>query len=126
LQYKWEEDFYAPVINNLAICKLFVSNMRHLGRQIRLEDPKEGFGSTDFGNVSQIVPGMHAQVGITDGKVAVHSLLFVEAAISEKGLQSMLQAAQGLAMTAVDLMVSADLVQKAKNEFSKNRKNSKS
>ena len=126
LQYKWEEDFYAPVINNLVICKLFVSNMRLLGRQIRLEDPAEGFGSTDFGNVSQIVPGMHAQVGITDGKVAVHSLQFVEAAISEKGLQSMLQAAQGLAMTAADLLASAELLQKAKNEFSKNRKNSKS
>ena len=125
LQYKWEEDFYAPVINNLVICKLFVGNMRHLGRQIRLEDPAEGFGSTDFGNVSQIVPGMHAQVGITDTKVAVHSLQFVEAAISEKGLQSMLQAAQGLAMTAADLLASAELMQKAKNEFVRNRKNLK-
>ena len=69
---------------------------------------------------------MHAQVGITDGKVAVHSLQFVEAAISEKGLQSMLQAAQGLAMTAADLLASAELMHKAKNEFSKNRKDSKS
>jgi len=120
LAYKWEDTFYAPVLNNLAICRLYVRNMRQLGRQIRLEDPHEGFGSTDFGNVSQLVPGMHAQVGITDRAVAVHSLQFVEAAISPQGLKSMLQAAQGLAMTAADLLASPALLQKVKNEFFKN------
>ena len=30
-----------------------------------MEDPDKSFGSTDFGNVSQLVPGIHASVAIT-------------------------------------------------------------
>ncbi len=119
LEHRWDNHYYAPVLNNLTLCKLYVRNIRRLGRKIRLEDPHEGFGSTDFGNVSQLVPGMHAQVGIADKSIAIHSPQFASAAISQNGLKSALQAAQGLAMTAADLLASPALVDKVKSEFLK-------
>jgi amidohydrolase len=121
LEFKWESPSYAPVINNLTICKLYENNIRQLGRPIQLEDPGHAFGSTDFGNVSQLVPGMHAQVGITRESIAMHSPQFAAAAVSEYAFHSMHQAAQGLAMTAADLFFSPELLQKAQKEFAQSR-----
>jgi len=117
LEYKWEESFYAPMVNNLTIGRLFVRNMRFLGRKMKMEDPDKSFGSTDFGNVSQIVPGMHASLAVATQGIPIHSQKFVEAAVSESGLKSMLQAAQGMAMTGADLLASPELIKKVKKEF---------
>jgi amidohydrolase len=116
LNYQWEDSYYAPLKNNLTICRTYVRNIKLLGRKIRLADPNEGFGSTDFGNVSQLVPGMHSQVGIAQN-TPVHSPEFAAAAVTEQGFKGMLQASQGLAMTAAELFFSPELLKKAKNEF---------
>jgi amidohydrolase len=118
LEYKWDELSYAPMLNNLTIGRLFVANLRRTGRKIRMEDPDKSFGSTDFGNVSQLVPGIHASVSIVRG-ATTHSPQFAEAAVSEKGLQGMIDAAKGLAMTAADLLADPELMTRAKDEFSK-------
>ncbi|HEX7475129.1 MAG TPA: amidohydrolase, partial [Dehalococcoidales bacterium] len=38
IEYKWEEHYYAPMLNNRAIGQLFVSNLRRLGRKASLTD----------------------------------------------------------------------------------------
>ena len=119
LEYKWDELCYAPVLNNLTLAKLFVGNMRSIGRKTRLADPDQSFGSTDFGNVSQLVPGIHASVSITRPGVVTHSPQFAEAAVSEKGMQGMIDAAKALAMTAADLIRNPSLMTKVKEEFNK-------
>jgi amidohydrolase len=120
LEYKWEEDYYAPMLNNLTIGRLYVNNMRQLGRQTSLQDPDSGFGSTDFGNVSQLVPGMHANIAIGRNGVLIHSPQFVKAAVSDAGMEAMLLAAKGLALTIADLLTSPENIAKAKKEFYKN------
>ena len=122
LEYKWDELYYAPLLNNLTIGKLFARNMRKLGRGTRMVDPGKGFGSTDFGNVSQLVPGIHASVSITSRRgVVTHSPEFAEAAVSEKGMQAMIAAAKTLALTAADLFADPDLLEKARLEFYRNK-----
>jgi amidohydrolase len=121
LEFNWDELCYAPMFNNLTIGQLFVRNMRQIGRKTVMEDPDKSFGSTDFGNVSQLVPGMHASVSITRGGVTTHSPQFAEAAVSEKGLQSMIDAAKGLAMTVADLLGDPSWLSKAKDEFNKHK-----
>jgi len=122
LEYKWDELCYAPMLNNLSIGKLFVRNMRKIGRKTRMVDPDKSFGSTDFGNVSQLVPGIHASISITSRRgVVTHSPQFAEAAVSEKGLQAVIDAAKGLALTVTDLIAEPDLLAKVKNEFIKNK-----
>jgi len=118
LEYRWDELCYAPLLNNLTLGKLFVRNMRKIGRRTRMVDPGKSFGSTDFGNVSQLVPGIHASVSITSRRgVVTHSPQFAEAAVSEKGMQAMIDAAKTLAMTAADLLAEPDLLAKVKQEF---------
>ena len=117
LEYRWEEHYYAPMLNNPTLGRLFVRNMRHLGRQTHLEDPNKSFGSTDFGNVSQIIPGMHASIAVARQVIPIHSPQFAKATLSESGLDAMLDAAKALAMTAADLLADPSLIEKVKSEF---------
>ncbi|MBI4181170.1 MAG: M20 family metallopeptidase [Chloroflexi bacterium] len=117
LQYKWGETRYAPLLNNLSLAKLFARNMRSLGRKITLSDPTNSFGSTDMGNVSQMVPSIHPFVAIAQPDVLAHSPRFAVAAASEAGTRGMLDAAKALAMTVVDLLSNPEIVDKIKEEF---------
>jgi len=117
LEYQWGKVLYAPMRNNLTLARLFRQNMQSLGRRMLLYDPTEAFGSTDMGNVSQIVPGIHPHVAIAPKEVVGHSPEFAAAAASEAGIQGMLDAARALAMTVVDLVASPEIVIKVKREF---------
>ena len=118
LKYQWDELGYAPMLNNLTMGRLFMNNMHKIGRKMKMEGPGEGFGSTDFGNVSQLVPGIHALVSITSCRgIVTHSPQFAEAAISDIGLQGMIDAAKALAMTTADLLADPALLSKIKSEF---------
>jgi amidohydrolase len=117
LEYRWGKVQYAPMRNNMTLARLFRRNMQSLGRKIGLSDPSKGFGSTDMGNVSQIVPSIHAGVAIAPKEVATHSPEFALAAASEAGIQGMLDAAKALAMTVVDLLANPEIAIRVKQEF---------
>jgi amidohydrolase len=119
LEYRWGEVRYAPLRNNLTLARLFRQNMQSLGRKMPLSNPNRAFGSTDMGNVSQIVPSIHPGVAIAPKGVVTHSPEFASAAASEAGIQGMLDAAKALAMTVVDLVANREIVIRVKREFSK-------
>ncbi len=116
LEYKWGER-YAPLLNNLTLARLFADNMGTLGRDIALSDPDSFFGSTDMGNVSQIVPGIHPFVAIAGPEILLHSAEFAVAAASDNGTKGMMDAAGAMAMTAVDLLAGPEKLAEAKEEF---------
>ena len=74
-------------------------------------------GSTDMGDVTQAVPGIHAYVQICEDDVAGHSREFTEASGSERGAVAMLAAAKALAMTAVDVLTEPGLSERIWEEF---------
>ncbi len=117
LQYKWGDTRYAPMRNNLPLAQLFIQNMESLERRVALSEPDSGFGSTDMGNVSQLVPSLHAFVAIAEKEILIHSPQFAAAAASEAGIEGMLDAAKALAMTVVDLVANPETVTKVKEEF---------
>ena len=119
LEYKWDDNYYAAMKNNMTAARLFADNMSSVGRTVIYPDPGRPSGSTDMGNVSQVVPCIHPFVGIAPREVSLHSLEFAEAAASEDGIKGMLDAAKALAMTVVDLLASPDTMDKVKEEFSK-------
>jgi amidohydrolase len=116
LKYQWGKVLYAPLRNNLTLARLFKQNMRSLGRKMQLSGSSR-VGSTDMGNVSQIVPSIHPTVAIAPAEVVAHSPDFAAAAASEAGIQGMVDAAKALAMTVVDLVASPEIVSKVKQEF---------
>lgn len=117
LEYRWGEVRYAPMRNNMVIARLFRQNMGALGRRVRLNEPDKAFGSTDMGNVSQVVPGIHPTVAIAPRGVLIHSTEFAAAAAAEGGIRGMLDAAKALAMVAVDLLARPELMAAARKEF---------
>ena len=117
LGYRWSEVVYAPMRNNLTLARLFKQNMESLGRRIKLSDPDCAFGSTDMGNVSQLVPSIHAEVAIAPVGASVHSPEFALAAASEAGSRGLLDAAKAMAMTVVDLVANPEVMAKVKEEF---------
>ena len=117
LEYKWGEGRYAPLFNNLTLAQLFCQNMQSLGRNMKLSDPGKNFGSTDMGNVSQLVPSIHPSVAIAPEDVLGHSPQFASAAASEAGISGLIDAAKALAMTVVDLVANPEIATKVKEEF---------
>ncbi len=119
LEYRWGKVRYATLRNNPTLARLFRQNMQSLGRKMQFSDPSKAFGSTDMGNVSQIVPSIHPTVAIAPVEVAAHSPEFASAAASEAGIKGLLDAAKALAMTVVDLVASPEIVIRIKQEFDK-------
>ena len=117
LSYKWDDVCYLPMQNNMLMAENFSENMRSLDRDIYVTDPDRAFGSTDMGNISQIVPGIHGIVCIAEKDVLGHSPEFAEAAASEQGLQGMIDAAKAMAMTVADILSDAGIQAEIKKEF---------
>ena len=118
LEYQWGKALYAPLRNNLTLAELFRQNMNSLGRQMPLSGESR-VGSTDMGNVSQIVPGIHPTIAVAPEEVVIHSPEFAKVAASEAGIKGMLDAAKALAMTVVDLTARPEAVTKVKEEFNR-------
>ena len=117
LEYRWGKTRYAPMRNNLTLARLFRQNMQSLGRRMQLFNPSRAFGSTDMGNVSQLVPGIHPIVAIAPKDVLGHSPQFAEAAASEAGMRGLVDAAKALAVTVVDLVANPEIAVKVRGEF---------
>jgi len=121
LEYHWGDTRYAPLLNNPTLVELFTQNMESLGRSVLTVKPSFAFGSTDMGNVSQIVPAIHPTVAIAPEGIVIHSPQFAEAAASDAGKQGLLDAAKALALTALDLLARPEMVTRAKEEFARQK-----
>ena len=117
LEYRWGDVCYAPLRNNPTLAQLFAQNMQSLGRKVQLSDPRKSFGSTDMGNISQLMPSIHSFVAIAPTEVSTHSPQFATAAASAIGIHGLLDAAKALAMTVADLIANPEIASKAKEEF---------
>lgn len=117
LEYRWADETYAAMRTNRVLAGLFGANLRLLGREVQKPDPRRGFGSTDMGNVSAVVPSIHPSVAIAPVGTLSHSPDFAAAACSEAGHQGLLDAAKAMAMTAVDLLGDPALLSAVREEF---------
>lgn len=109
------------VSTNRPLAEAFSANARTLGREMRPRRPGDTHGSTDMGNVTSVVPGIHPFLSITDGPVAGHSIEFAAAARTPQALETMHVAAKALAMTAVDVLRDDKLRARAKEAFDGHR-----
>ncbi len=104
LEYKWRDRAYAPMKNNATLAGLFKQNLESLERRVEAYDPRFGFGSTDMGNVSQVIPSIHPTVAIAPSDVSIHTQEFALAAVSEAGHEGLMDAAKAMSMTVVDIL----------------------
>ena len=107
---------YEPMKRNAALLDAFRANMTSLGIE---ESPEitDRLGSSDVGNVSQILPTIQPLVQIAPSGTPIHSRLFEAAAVTPLARDGMLKAAVTMAMTTLDLLAEPDLLQRAQREF---------
>ncbi|MBI2864694.1 MAG: M20 family metallopeptidase [Chloroflexi bacterium] len=117
LEYKWGTNKYAALRTNLTLARAFAANLEALGRSVEPYRRPRGVGSTDMGNVSAVVPSIHPSIAIAPRTVLLHSPDFAAAAASEEGQRGLVDAAKAMAMTAVDILASPDLLDRVKDEF---------
>jgi hypothetical protein len=74
-------------------------------------------GSTDMGDISQILPAVHAYFAIVPESIANHTVEFAVAAASTAGDAAVLDGVATLAMTAAELLAEPSLIAQAKADF---------
>lgn len=117
LELEEEGRIIAPFRVNRTFSALYAGQLRYLGLE-ESTTPSGSKGSSDIGNVSQLVPTIHPHVPIGDG-VRIHTEAFARAAISETGRCAALEGATAMALTAVDLALCAELRNGIRVEFQK-------
>ena len=83
------------------------------------DDPPHSLGSSDVGNVSQVIPTIQPMIRISDMPVAGHSVEKKEACRSETGLRSIALGAKALALTALELILEPEKLAQIKKDHAK-------
>ena len=106
---------YEPMKRNMALLDAFRANMKALG----VESPpmKDRAGSSDVGNVSQVIPTIQPYVQIAPAGTPIHSRAFEAAAVTPLARDGMLKAAKVMAMTTLDLLDEPGLLARVQQEF---------
>jgi amidohydrolase len=110
------DSVYEPLKRNQTLLDLFAANMTVVGLT-ESEPMRDRAGSSDVGNVSQVIPAIQPMVAIAPLGTAIHTREFAHAAVQPMARLNMLAAAKTMAMTAFDLLAEPTKVQAAKDEF---------
>jgi amidohydrolase len=108
---------YDNTVPNPTIADVMARNMAALGRPVIEPAPDERMGSTDMGDISQILPAVHAYFAIVPESIANHTVEFAAAAASPAGDAAVLDGAATLAMTAAELLAEPSLIARARADF---------
>ena len=100
--------------------EVYRRHLEEFGEHVRPVSVQDEMGSSDVGNISQVVPTIQPHITIADEPIPAHSEAFRDAACSEKGLSTVALGAKVLALTALDLLLDAELLARIKREHRKN------
>jgi hypothetical protein len=75
-------------------------------------------GSSDIGNVSQVVPTLQPNVPITSGaRIEIHTRAFQKATTKPSGIEGMTEGIRALALSGYELFADPSLVREAWKTF---------
>ncbi|AGP51923.1 amidohydrolase [Streptomyces rapamycinicus] len=95
------EPLYEPLVQDETLAAHWTAAMRALGRDTSPAGRLSG-GSTDMGNVSQVIPSLHPWLSIPGADVPIHSHGFTALADTPRAYRVMFEAALALAWTVAD------------------------
>lgn len=111
-------------VDNLVLNRtydaVFKEELERLGEYVSTEE-RNGLGSTDAGNISQVVPTIHPYIQIGPESLVAHTDEFREAAKSPKGDEALILGAKGLALAALRLVTDRDVLAEIKEEFTRRK-----
>ncbi|KAL7888872.1 hypothetical protein AOLI_G00038460 [Acnodon oligacanthus] len=107
-----KNEFY-EILRNRTLEGLYEENGKALGMNFITEDSS---GSSDFGNVTHALPGIHPYFYIGSDALN-HTEEYTAASGAEKAQFFTLRAAKALAMTAVDVLFGPGVLERVRKEF---------
>ncbi|AOT72563.1 amidohydrolase [Geosporobacter ferrireducens] len=108
---------YAERYSNRCIDEKLKENIAHFGEIMEYPEPNMKYGSSDIGNVSLIIPAIHAYLQIADRGINSHSMDFTKASATERAHGQMIKGAKALAMTGLDIFKDKELRKQIYKEF---------
>ena len=107
---------YETMKRNQTLLGAFRANLTALG--ITEAPPLvDRLGSSDVGNLSQVLPTIQPLMKIAPDGTSIHSRAFEAAAVSPLAREGTLTAAKAMAMTTLDLLAEPALLRRAQDEF---------
>lgn len=95
---------YLNMANNSVMTALYSANSASLGRTMPTEaEMGASGGSSDMGNVSQVVPSIHPMLGIECGDAVNHQKAFAAATVTPSGDDAIRDGALAMAYTIIDM-----------------------
>ena len=112
-----ENSGYENMVPSTPLAKRWAEHMQGLGILAPVASEDERMGSTDMGNVSQVIPAVHPYIAIAPEGTPGHSTAFRDAAATPEAHANALVAAKAMALLAVDLLGDGKLLAAARAEF---------
>jgi metal-dependent amidase/aminoacylase/carboxypeptidase family protein len=112
------DNVYEPLRRNQPLLDLFAANMETVGLAEGPAIP-DRLGSSDVGNVSQVIPCIQPLIGIAPPGTAIHTRAFADFATQPLARAATLAAAKTMAMTVLDLLAEPGRVEAARSEFAR-------
>ncbi|MBY7141532.1 M20 family metallopeptidase [Virgibacillus sp. NKC19-3] len=103
-------------IVNKRFDHVFKGVAEHLGERVSTKE-RAALGSTDAGNISQVVPTIHPHIKIGPSDLIGHTVEFREAARSEKGDHALITGAKASALTILELLTNQEVFDEIQQEF---------
>jgi amidohydrolase len=95
---------YMNMINDPIMTSLFQANSTALGRPLPIEaEVGASGGSSDMGNMSQVVPSIHPMLAIEANEAVNHQREFAAATINASGEKAIRDGARSMAHTIIDM-----------------------
>lgn len=108
------------VIGNSLLGKVYESEMIDFGVKISKDEDQMPRGSTDMGNVTHQLPGLHPLFSLSyDGELdfSYHTADFAKHTRSEEAMKCTLRCSKALAFTGISCILDPDLMKRVKLEF---------
>ncbi len=107
---------YDAMKANRPLADAFGRHLRELNWSVDALPARPRMGSTDLGDVSQVLPSIHPYMTI-GRDLTGHTTEFREAACSPQAFQTMLVASKAIALTALDVLTDAAFLAQVRADF---------
>lgn len=111
---------YQNLVENMVLTPsldaIYEKYITELGNTVKHVEDVIMPGSSDVGNISQVVPTIQPHISITDVQIAGHSQDMVNASCSQKAMDAIVKGAKALAFTALELFEKPEEFVKVKED----------
>jgi amidohydrolase len=108
LSIRLESPTYESLATDNGLNALYKSNAEALGRAVKETPPGFRGGSTDMGNISQVIPTIHPGIGVDSAGAVNHQPEFAACCGAPTGDIAVIDGALALAWTVIDIATIAE------------------